>query len=219
MEFERGRVVGAILLAMVATQAEAQPAFLQETATKVARRAGVHLNLSVRQPVDPDVTDGTTLGLSFGLSPGQTTGWTYPIGLNMFREDLHSPNGEPFAVLRTRAITAGIGYRWVFGRLSIGPSLQTGFAFNSGRIEGDVPRAFSVPNEATSVHVGNAPLLRTQVQAEYMFRPKFSVRISTDYVLMRPAIDVTTPFERITGRWSASNVHASVGIGFYPMRK
>ena len=219
MQLEHGRVIGAVLLAMVSTQAQAQSGFAQEAATKVARRAGVHLNLSVREPVDPDVTKGTSLGLSFGLSPGRTTGWTYPVGLNIFSEELHSPNGEPFAVMRSRSITAGIGYRWVFGRLITGPSLQTGFAFNSGRIEGDIPRAFGVPNEAISVHVGNAALFRPQVEAEYMIRPKFSIRISADYVLMRPAIDVTTPFERIAGRWSASNVHASIGIGYYPLRK
>ena len=114
---------------------------------------------------------------------------------------------------------AGIGYGWHFGRLSTGASLQTGYAFNRGRTEGDVPLVFDVPLSAVSVEVGNSLLLRPQVKAEYFITPKFTARVSADYMLLRPDIVVTTPTERIEDRWNASNVHANIGIGYYPFRK
>lgn len=212
-------LIGTVLLTMVPAPAQAQPEFIKETATKIIRRVGVRANMSFRDPVDPDVSKGTTFGLSVGLGPGHTNGWRYPIGFTMFSENLHSPNGEPCAVMRSTAIVAGIGYSHHFGRLSTGASLQTGFAFNRGRTEGDMQRAFGVPDSAVSVDVGNSLLLRPHVKAEYFFTPTFAFRVSADYVLIRPDIAVSTPTERITDRWDTSNAHATVGVSFYPFRK
>jgi hypothetical protein len=153
------------------------------------------------------------------LSPGQTNGWRYPVGITMFNENLHGPNGQQFALLRSRAIMAGIGYGWHFGRLSTGVSLQAGFAFNSARPRGDVPGAFDLPGGAVSMHAGNSPLLRPQIKAEYFITPKFTFRVSGDYMLIKPDITVTTPVGTISDRWNASNIHANVGFGYYPFRK
>ena len=105
------------------------------------------------------------------------------------------------------------------GRLSTAASLQTGYAFNHGRANGEMPRAFEVSTGAVSLSVDNSPIVRPQVDAEYFVTSKFTLRVSADYMMLRPAIAVTTPTERIVGRWHASNVHANVGVGFYPMRK
>lgn len=207
------------IIAMAPSEAQAQSAFLKDNVAKIVRKIGFHLNTSVREPIDSDVSKGTTYGASLGLSPGRKPGWRYPVGINMFSEYLHGPNGQQFAVLRARAIMAGIGYGWHFGRLSAGASLHTGFSFNRARPDGNLLSAFDVPDGNVSVKAGNAFLLRPQIKAEYFITPKFTFRISGDYMLMRPDIVVTTPTGRISDRWDASNLHANIGFGIYPFRK
>ena len=206
-------------LAAAPDQAQAQPSFIKDNVVKMVRKVGLHGNVSFREPTDPDVTKGTTFGASVGLSPGRTNGWRYPFGLTTFSEYLHGPNGQQFATFRARAIMAGIGYGWHFGRLSTGASLQTGYSFNRARPDGDILGAFGVPSGLVSVEAGNSWLLRPQIKAEYFIRPKFTFRISADYMLMRPDIVVTTPTGRISDRWDASNAHANIGFGVYPFRK
>jgi hypothetical protein len=213
-------LVGVVLFTMLsALSAPAHAQALVEQAKRLIEKVGVHGNVSFRNPTDPDVSKGMTLGPSVGLAPGLTNGWKYPFGITMFSEDLHSPNGEQFATLKTKAILVGIGYGWHFGRLATGISLQTGYAFNSGQIDGDMLRAFDVPDGAVSIDAGNAPLLRPQVKGEYFLTPKFTFRVSADYMWLRPDVVVTTPLERLANRWDASNIHANVGVGFYPFRK
>jgi hypothetical protein len=210
--------VGALLFAMIPAPSYAQSDFIKDHMSEVLQKVGVHLNMSFREPIDPDVTKGTTFGGSIGLSPGRTNGWTYPVGFTMFGEDLHSPSGATFGEMRTKAIMAGIGYGWHFGRLSTGATLQTGFAMNRGRTMGDIQQAFDVPNGAVSMHVSNSALLRPQVKAEYFLTPKLTMRVSADYMLMRPDIIVTTPEGQFANRWNASNFHANFGFGLYPFR-
>jgi hypothetical protein len=211
-------VIAAILVAMAPRPARAQET-MKERATQVIERVGVHLNMSFRDPVDPDVTKGTTFGGSIGLSPGRRNGWRYPIGLTMFSEDLHGPNGETFAAMKTTAIIGGIGYGWHFGRLSTGVSLQGGYAFNHGQAKGDIQRAFDGAIGPVALHVDNSLILRPQVKAEYFMTPKLSLRASADYVLLQPEIAAITPAGQVVNRWRASNAHANVGIGWYPFRK
>ena len=95
--------------------------------------------------------------------------------------------------------------------------LQTGYALNHVSVKGDLEHAFNAA--MVSADVGNSWLLRPSVKAEYFLTPKFSVRVSGDYVYMRPRIVVTTPTERFEGRWDESNLHANFGVAFYPFRK
>jgi hypothetical protein len=172
-----------------------------------------------RDPIDSDVTKGRTLGLSIGFAPGRTSGWRFPVALTFFSANLRSPSGEQFGSLRGTAIVGGIGYGWVFGRLSTGVSLQTGYSFNRERTEGDLRQAFQIPDGNVSLDVANAFLLRPHAKVEYFITEKVSVRSSLDYVWTRPEISVTTPDEQIAGRWDASHVHGSVSVAFYPFRK
>ena len=112
--------------------------FIKSNPTKLIRKVGVHANTSFRAPVDNDVTEGQTYGISVGLSPGETNGWRYPFALAFFSEHLNSPSGTQFARLRARALLGGIGYGWHFGKLSTGAALQAGYAIYSLRGEGDV---------------------------------------------------------------------------------
>lgn len=212
-------VCAAVLGTMDPLPARAQGAFIKENAVELMHKVGVHVNMSVRDPVDPDVTKGRTFGVSLGISPGRTTGWRYPVGVTLFSQNLHSPNGEPFAAVRTFAIMGGVGYGWHVGRLSTGVSLQTGYAFNHGRVDGDMPRAFGVPNGSVSVAVDDSFLLRPELKAEYFITPRFTFRASADYMRLRPEIAAATPNERLENRWSASSFHANIGFGFYPFRE
>ena len=199
--------------------AQAQPEFLKDNVSKIVRKVGVHVNMSVREPLDHDVTKGTTFSASVGLSPGRNNGWRYPFGMTLLSENLHAPNGEKFAVFKSFAILGGIGYGWHFGKLSTGASVQTGYGFNHGTLEGNVARTFGAPDGPSSIHIANTPLLRPQIKAEYFLTPKFTLRTSADYIFMRPGIDVTTAGVAQEDRWHVSNFHANFGIGFYPFRK
>lgn len=209
----------ALILAFLPSPAMAQAEFLKDNVAKIARKVGVHVNTSVREPLDHDVTKGTTFSASIGLSPGRTNGWRYPIGFTTFSENLHGPAGEQFAMFKSRAILGGIGYGWHRGKLSLGTSLQAGWGFNHGRLSGNTAHAFGSPEGPTSIHIANSPILRPQFKVEYFITPKFTVRSSADYMFLRPAIDVTTVSGLQEDRWHASNFHANFGIGFYPFRK
>jgi hypothetical protein len=212
-------VVIAAGMTFVPARAHAQSSFIKDNVVQIIKKVGVHGNVSVRHPIDEDVTKGVSLGGSIGLAPGRTNGWKYPVGLTLFREQLHSPNGEEFAEVRTVALMAGIGYGWHFGKLSTGVQVQTGFALNHGRLTGDIPVAFGVADGSVAIDAHNSVLLRPQAKAEYFLSQKFSLRGSLDYMWIHPDIDVTTPIERFTDRWDLSNIHANIGVAFYPFRK
>jgi hypothetical protein len=218
MKLSTSAVIAAVWLTALPAAAQAQSEFFQSNLKRLVERVGVHASMSVREPVDSDVSKGGAFGLSVGFSPGGTTGWRYPISLSTFSETLHGPNGEPFADIRTTAVIGGIGYSWRHGKLHTSAALQAGFAVNR-HSRGDTVRAFGFPSDAVAIEVGNAPLLRPQLKTEYFLTPKLSVGASLSYIMMRPAITVVTPQERFVGRWNASNVYASVGVGFYPFRK
>jgi hypothetical protein len=198
--------------------AQAQPEFVRDNVSKIVRKLGVHVNMSVRQPQDPDVTKGTSFGGSVVLGGGRSTGWKYPVALTTFNENLHAPDGGKFATLKSWAILGGVGYSWNVGKLSIKPAVQTGVAFNTGRLEGNAPQAFNAAGPV-SIKVGNSLLLKPKITFEYFVTEKFTVRTSADYVFTQPNITVTTPTGAIGDRWNPSHYHATVGIGFYPFKK
>ncbi len=198
---------------------QAQSSFVKDNTAKIVRKVGVHANTSFRAPVDHDVTEGRTYGLSIGLSPGETNGWRYPFALVFFSEHLNSPSGTQFARLRSRALLGGIGYGWHFGKLSTGVALQAGYSIYSLHGEGDVFRALELSDGPVTMDVSDTWLLRPQIKAEYFLTRKFTVRVSGDYVLTHPEIVVITPADRFSNRWDASNFHFNVGIGVYPFHK
>src|SRR5262245_32169461 len=103
-------IVAAQMLVCAPATAHAQSGFLRENTARLIRKIGVHGNVSYRHPLDSDVSKGWGKGISIGLSPGHTNGWRYPFALTFFSQDLHSPSGETFASVRTRALLGGIGY-------------------------------------------------------------------------------------------------------------
>jgi hypothetical protein len=212
----RSALLGALVAMMV--PAAARAGSFEDNILALIRKAGVHGNMSVRHPTDNDVTRGVTFGPSIGLSPGRTNGWKYPVALSMFSEDLHSPSGAHFGTVRTRALMAGIGYGWHFGDLSVGPQVEVGYAFNHSSLEDDAPQAFAAPG-GVAMDVSNAWMVRPEFKAEYQLTPKFSIRASLDYVRLRPDVTVMTPTGAVPNTWDLSNVHANVGVGFYPFQK
>lgn len=209
----------ALALSLIPSPALAQSDFLKENVTKIIRKVGVHANMTVREPLDHDVTKGTRFGGSIGLSPGQSNGWRYPVGFSIFSENLHGPAGEKFATFKSRAILAGIGYGWHLGKLGLGASVQGGWAFNHGTLLSTTSHAFDSPEGPSSIHINNSPILRPQLKAEYFITRKFTLRSAVDYSLLRPAINVTTPSGPQEDVWHTSNFHANFGVGYYPFRK
>jgi hypothetical protein len=211
-------VLVTILVSLVGPVHARAQSGLKDNLVEIARKVGVHGNVSVRHPIDEDVTKGLSLGGSIGLAPGRTGGWKYPVSLVLFSENLHSPNGEEFAFVRHVGLLGGVGYGWHFGRLATGAQFQIGFALTREKTQGDVPAAFGVPASAVGVRADNAFLWRPQFKTEYLINQKFTIRAGVDYVHSHPEIVVTTPSGQLTG-WDLSNIHANVGIGFYPFRK
>lgn len=209
----------AALLICTPGDANAQAEFIKTNVSRMIHRAGVHLNTSFRNPTDPDVTQGRTFGASVGLAPGEHNGVRFPVSLSFFSEHLQSPNGTQFARLRARALLAGVGYGWHFGKLSTGAQVQAGFANYRLAGEGDALRAFDLASGAVTMDAHNGWLLKPQIKAEYSITRKFTVRISGDYVMSRPDIVVTTPAGPMSNNWDASNYHANIGVGIYPFNK
>jgi hypothetical protein len=212
-------LIGALIVASVPAPALAQSSAIKENAVRLIRKVGIHGNVSYRHPLDSDVTGGWGTGISVGLSPGRTNGWRYPFALTFFSQDLHSQNGVEFASVRTRALVGGIGYGWHFGRLSTGVQVQTGYAWNHGSLNDDLEAAFGVPKGTVSLDAGDSWLVRPEIKAEYFITPKITVRVSGDYVYLKPHIAVTTPNQRFVGEWPGNNLHANFGIAFYPFRQ
>jgi len=212
-------LIDVLILTLVPSTAHAQSNVIKEMTAQLIEKIGIHGNISHRYPLDSDVTNNWGKGVSIGLSPGRTNGWRYPFALTFFTQGLNGPNGEGFASVRTRAILGGIGYGWHFGRLSTGVQMQTGYAFNHATLEEDSEHAFNVPNGTVSIDSDNSWLLRPEIKAEYFITHKFTVRVSGDYVYMRPGMVVTTLHQRVERQWDESNLHANVGVAFYPFRK
>jgi len=203
---------------LVAGSPSANAGDLRDTAITLIRKVGVHGNMGFRHPTDPDVSRGVTFGPSIGLSPGHDNGWKVPVALSSFTEDLHSPSGIQFGSVRTRALLAGIGYGWHFGRWGVGPQIELGYAFEHGSLDDDSSGAFGTTG-AISLNVDNAWLVRPEFKAEYFITPKVTFRTSIDYVRLEPQVTVTTPNAVFSDQWSMSNVHLNFGIGFYPFRQ
>ena len=208
-------VIAALVLVLMPAPAQAD--VLKENLGRLIRKIGIHGNGSYRHPLDRDVTKGWGYGVSIGLSPGHANGWKYPFALPslprictapMGTSSLRSERGRFSEASDTAGISVGC---------STGVQLQTGYALNHVSLKGDLEHAFNAA--MVSVDVGNAWLLRPSVKAEYFLTPKFSVRVSGDYVYMRPRIVVTTPTERFERRWDENNLHANFGVAFYPFRK
>jgi hypothetical protein len=113
---------------------------------------------------------------------------------------------------------AGVGYGWHFGELSVGPQIEVGYAFNHSSLDGDAPQAFASPGNV-ALDVSNSWMVRPEFKAEYLLTPKFSIRSSLDYVRLRPDVTVMTPAGAVPNTWDLSNVHANVGVAFYPFRQ
>jgi len=189
---------------------------VKDNLVQMIKKVGAHGNVSVRHPIDEDVTKGTSFGGSLGLAPGHTSGWKYPVSLTLFSEDLHSPNGAQFAFVRHFGLLAGVGYGWHFGRLATSADFQVGYALTREKTNGDLVAAWGTP--AVGVRAENAFLWRPQFKTEYFISEKFTIRAGVDYMHSHPEIVVTTPSGQVTG-WDLSNIHANIGIGFYPFRK
>jgi len=205
-----------ILLSFVGPVHARAQSGVKDNLVQMIKKVGAHGNVSVRHPIDEDVTKGTSFGGSLGLAPGHTSGWKYPVSLTLFSEDLHSPNGAQFAFVRHFGLLAGVGYGWHFGRLATGASFQVGYALTREKTEGDLLAAWGTPS--VGVRADNAFLWRPQFKTEYFITEKFTIRAGVDYMHSHPEIVVTTPTGQVTG-WDLSNIHANVGIGFYPFRK
>jgi hypothetical protein len=216
MRWTRFSLICGVILLVVPPSARADG--IEDNLMSLIRKVGVHGNMSMRHPTDPDVSKGVTFGPSIGLSPGRSNGWKYPMSLSMFSEDLHGPNGAQFGTVHTRSLLAGIGYGWHFGELAVSPEFQVGYSFNRSDMTGDAPQAFGAPG-SIALNVDNAWVVKPQLKAEYFITHKLTFRTSVDYVRTRPAITVTMPDGTTDNHWGMSNVHANVGVGFYPFRR
>src|SRR5262245_15761293 len=213
-----GYLVASCLVAASAAPAAAQD-FSKDNMLRMLRKVGVHGNIGVRTPTDKTVTEGLTKGISIGLAPGQHDGWKFPVSLSWYSEDLSGPSGNQFARLSMKGPYAGVGYGWHFGpRFSTTIAMQVGYSINNvTTVVGD--RTAFTSGNPISVDVSNSFVLRPRWNTEYFLSKKLSFRTSLNYIIANPDVVVITAAGREPGKWRANALNASVGLGFYPLKR
>lgn len=213
------RLLLSAVFSIGAAPAFAQGDFVKNNLTQMIKKVGVHVSAGVHQPLDKDVTKGTTLGVSVGAAPSHTGGWKYPVGLAFVSADLRGPSGDQFGTLRARAILAGVGYSWYRGKIITSLALQGGVSFNRTELVESAPLAFNSTDAVRVVNSRASFLVRPHFRVEYFLIEKVSVRAQLQYIYMQPNIAVHMSSGRASGKWNAQSVGVAMGLGYYPFRK
>lgn len=215
-----GLAAATTLAMLFPTPALAQQQFIKDKVSTIIKKVGIHLGSNFTDPLNTkEARKDGSYSVLVGLAPGGSGGWSFPVGISWYTEDLVAPNGVVFGQLRARPFYGGVGYSWHVGKLTAGVELQAGWSINSLKPHGDPASAFhSVPAQI-AMDVANSFSLRPQVKIEYFVTPKFTVRSALNYVLTNPRVMIGTPSGVLTDTWNASNVSLAVGVGYYPFRK
>jgi hypothetical protein len=213
-------LIGALLLALVPSPAQAQGDFIKDRVKSFIEKAGIYVSLSSRTSIDNDVNMGPSLGIGYGsASRNPRTGRKIPFSFSSFSGDLETADSQStFGRFKSQQIMSGIGYQWVRGKMIYSTQLGLGFAFNKVTLDPGAALAFGVP-EPVAVDVSNSFVVRPQAKAEYFLHRKVSVRTQLSYTYTDPDVVITTATQQFTREWRPHHVQLSVAMGFFPFRK
>lgn len=213
-------LIGALLLALLPSPAQAQNDFIKDRVKTFIEKAGIYVSMSSRSSIDNDVNMGPSLGIGYGsASRNPRTGRKIPFSFSSYSGDLETADTQAaFGRFKSQQLMSGIGYQWVRGKMIYSTQLGLGFAFNKVTLDPGAPLAFGV-SEPVRVDVSNSFVVRPQAKAEYFLHRKVSVRGTVSYTYTDPDVVISTATQQFTREWRPHHVHASVAMGFFPFRK
>ncbi len=213
-------LLGALLLALAPSPAQAQGDFLKDKVKSLIEKSGIYVSVSSKAPIDNDVDMGRSFGIGYGTaSRNPRTGRTIPFSFSTYSGDLDTADTRStFGRFTSQQLMSGIGYRWVRGRMIYTAQLGLGFAFNKVTLDVIAPRAFAA-SDPVRVGVSNSFVVRPQVKAEYFLHRKISVRGQLSYNFTDPDVVITAAGRQFAREWRPHHVQAGIAMGFFPFRK
>ncbi len=211
-------LIGALLVALWPSPAQAQSDFLKSKIKDLIERSGVYVQASTRSSIDNDVRMGRSLGVGYGIAGRQKKGRKIPFSFGGYSGDLETAEGSEFGRFKATQIMSGIGYSWVYGKMTYGAQLGVGYSFNKVTLNDGVSAAFGVPG-AVAVDVSNSWVLRPQIKAEYFLNRKISLRSQLSYTYTDPQVTVRTGAQEISHEWRPHHMQLSFAVGVFPFRK
>ena len=211
-------LIGALLVALWPAPAQAQGDFVKSKVKELIERSGVYVSGSSRSSLDDDVVMGRTLGVGLGFAGRQKPGRKIPFSFGGYSGDLETDAGSNFGRFKATQIMSGIGYNWVFGKMTYGAQMGVGYSFNKVTLNDGVSASFGVV-EPVLVDVSNSWVLRPQLKAEYFVTRKISLRSQLSYTYTDPDVVVRMGDQEITKEWRPNHVQLSFAVGIFPFRK
>jgi len=211
-------LIGALLVALWPSPAQAQSDFIKSKVKDLIERSGVYVSASSRSSIDNDVRMGRSLGVGYGIAGRQKKGRKIPFSFGGYSGDLETTGGNEFGRFKATQIMSGIGYSWVHGKMTYGAQMGVGYSLNKVTLNDGVSSAFGV-NGPVAVDVSNSWVLRPQVKAEYFLTRKIALRSQLSYTYTDPDVTVRTGAEEISHEWRPHHMQLSFAVGFFPFRK
>ena len=211
-------VIGALLVALLPSPAQAQGDFVKSKLKDLIERSGVYVSASSRSSLDDEVRMGRSLGIGYGVAGRQKTGRKIPFSFGGYHGDLENSQGTAFGRFKATQIMSGIGYNWVYGKMTYGVQMGVGYSFNDVTLDPTVATAFATA-EPISVSVSNSWVLRPQVKAEYFLTRKITLRTQLSYTYTDPEVSIRMGTRELNQQWRPQHVQLSFAVGFFPFRK
>ena len=211
-------LIGAVLIALLPSPAQAQGDFIKDKLRDLIEKSGVYVSTSTRSAVDQEVRMGQTFGIGYGTAGSKRTGWKTPFSFSSYSGDLETSAGDGFGRFRAQQLMSGVGYQWVHGKMVYGAQLGLGYSFNRATLDDAATAAFHASGPVT-ISVSNSFVIRPQLKAEYFFHHKLSLRAQASYTYTDPNVIVETGTERLTREWRPHHFQLSAAVGVFPFRK
>ena len=208
----------ALVLTLLPSPALAQGDFVKSKLKNLIERSGVYVSASSRSSLDEDVRMGRTVGVGYGVAGPQVTGRKIPFSFGGYGGDLETGGGSNVGRFKATQVMSGIGYSWVYGKMTYGVQVGVGYSFNKVTLDPAVSGALGV-SEPVSVSVSNSWVLRPQVKAEYFLTRKISLRSQLSYTYTDPDVVVRVGTQELTQNWRPNHMQLSFAVGFFPFRK
>jgi hypothetical protein len=211
-------VIGAVVLTLLPSTAQAQGDFVKSKLKELIEKSGIYVSASTRSSIDDEVRMGTTIGVGYGTAGAKRNGVKYPFSYSGYSGDLETHEGTDFGRFKARQLMSGIGYQWVHGKMVYGAQLGLGYSFNDVTLNPGTAAAFGVP-EPVAVSVTNSFVVRPQLKAEYFLHRKLSLRTQVSYTYTDPDVVIHTVTENIGQEWRPHHLQLSFAVGVFPFRK
>jgi hypothetical protein len=206
------------VIALSPAPAQAQGDFVKSKLKDLIERSGVYVSASSRSSFDDEVRMGRSLGVGYGVAGRQKSGRKIPFSFGGYHGDLENSGGTELGRFKATQIMSGIGYNWVYGKMTYSVQMGVGYSFNDVTLEPSVANALGTA-EPISVSVSNSWVLRPQVKAEYFVTRKLTLRTQLSYTYTDPDVSIRMGTQELGQQWRPHHMQLSLAVGFFPFRK